>query len=68
MGAIMGVTDWVRKALDELGPNAGLKEVGDYIIARDATVPRSYISLALLKLKKRNLSSEREKPPPRPAQ
>lgn len=63
----MGVTDWVRKALAELGPDASLKQVGDYILERDATVPRSHISLALRNLKKRGTSFEREKPSRRSA-
>ena len=62
----MGVTDLVRKALAELGPEATLKEIGDYILARDATVPRSYISLALRNLKKKSPSSEGEQPSRRP--
>lgn len=63
----MGTTDWVRKALAELGPDASLKQVADYIVARDTTVPRSYISLALRKLKKKGPFLESEKPPQRPA-
>jgi hypothetical protein len=64
----MGVTDWVRKALAELGPDASLKQVGDYILSRDATVPQSHISLALRNLKKKPRSSEKTKPKRRPAQ
>lgn len=52
----MGVTELVRRALADLGPDASLKEIGDYILARDPTVPRSYISLALRNLKKKGLS------------
>jgi hypothetical protein len=49
----MGVTDWVRRALAELGPDASVKQIGDYILARDSSVPRRYISLAVRKLKKK---------------
>ena len=49
----MGVTDLVRQALAELGPDASLRQVGDYVLAKDPTVPRSYISLALRNLKKK---------------
>jgi len=47
-----GVTDWVRRALAELGPDATTKEVTDYILGKDPTVPKGYISLAMRNLKK----------------
>jgi len=45
------VTEWVRRALTELGQDASLKAVTSYIQERDPSVPRSYISLALRKLR-----------------
>ncbi len=50
-----GVTDWVRRALNELGPNATIREVSDFILRQAPTVPKSYISLAMRNLKKREL-------------
>jgi hypothetical protein len=58
MGA---VTRLVRRALAELGPDATLREVTDYIHARDATVARSCISLAMRNVRSRHLGSERKK-------
>jgi hypothetical protein len=49
----MGVTDWVRRALADLGPDASVKQIGDYIVARDPSVPRSYVSLAVRNVKKK---------------
>jgi hypothetical protein len=44
------VTQWVRQALAHLGPNATPKQVTDYILSQEPTVPRGYISLAMRKL------------------
>jgi hypothetical protein len=63
----MGVTDWVRQALAELGPDASVKQVGDYIVSKDPSVPRSYISLALRNLKKKGPLAEKLKGSTRPA-
>ena len=58
-----GVTDWVRRALAELGPSATAKEISDFILRQDPTVPKSYISLALRNLKKRELAGDKKKSP-----
>ena len=46
-----GATDWVRRALDELGPDAPDAGVKAYVRARAPGVPESYISLALRKMR-----------------
>jgi len=46
-----GVTDMVRRALEQLGPEATLREVTDLVMREDATVRKNYISLALRKLR-----------------
>ena len=56
-----GVTEWVRRAFAELGPDATVKQVTDYIIAQDPTVPKGYISLTMRKLKQREASLGRKK-------
>ena len=58
-----GVTEWVRRALTELGQDATLEAVTSYIQERDPRVPRSYISLALRKLR---LAVERQQARPKP--
>ncbi len=45
-----GTTKWVREALAALGAGATVNQVFDYISTRDATVPKSHISLAMRKL------------------
>lgn len=60
MGA---VTHWVRQALTELGSDATVKQVTDYVLRKDASVPKGYISLAMRNLKRRGLSVERKKQP-----
>jgi len=57
-----GVTDWVRRALAELGTNATIREVTDFILSQDPTVPKSYISLAMRNLKRRELCAAKKKP------
>jgi hypothetical protein len=42
-----GVTSWVRKALQELGPGAPDAVVKTYIREREPSVPESQIGLAL---------------------
>jgi hypothetical protein len=62
-GARMGnTTDWVRRALAELGPDATVREVTDFILRQDPTVPKSYISLTMRNLKKRGLAADKKKP------
>ena len=46
-----GATDWVRRALAELGPDAPDTEVKAYIRAQEPTVPERYVSLALRKIR-----------------
>jgi len=58
----MGVTDWVRRALAELGADASVKQISDYILVRDTTVPRNQIPLAVRKLKQRTVVPEKEPP------
>ena len=57
-----GVTDLVRRALAELGQNATMREITDFILRQDPTVPKSYIALAMRHLKKRELSAGKTKP------
>ena len=57
-----GATDWVRRALAEMGPDATVKEVTDFIVAKDQTVPRGDIPLALRKLRKRAFYGKRAFP------
>ena len=46
-----GTTDWVRRALAELGPDAPDTEVKAYIRGKDPAVPEGHISLALRRLR-----------------
>jgi hypothetical protein len=56
--------------LAELGPDATAKEVTDYILGKDPSVPRSYISLAMrnLKLSAARKRSRTQKPRANPSQ
>ena len=56
-----GVTHWVRQALAELGPDASAKQVTDYILAINPSIPRSHISLAMRNLKIKRLSAAGER-------
>lgn len=58
-----GVTDWVRRALAELGSDATVKEVTDYILGKDSTVPKGHISLAMRNLKLRGLAVDKPRSP-----
>jgi hypothetical protein len=60
-----GVTDLVRQALAELGPDAILRQVTDYVHFKDATVPRNYASLAMRNLRTRGLGSDGKNKPRR---
>ena len=55
-----GVTDWVRRALGELGLDAPDKDVKAYIAREAPDVPQGQISLALRKLRGRGVSSRRK--------
>ena len=48
-----GATEWVRRALAELGSDASDQAVKAYIQEKDPSVPENYISLALRKLRGR---------------
>jgi len=48
-----GVTEWVRRALAELGPDAPDAEVKAYIRANNLSLPERQIGLALRKLRGR---------------
>ena len=68
-----GVTDWVRRALAELGSDASVKAVTEYVLGKDASVPKGYISLAMRNLNRRELSaaekrSRRKRPHVNPSQ
>ena len=52
-----GATDWVRRALAELGPDAPDKEVKAYIRGKAPSVPESQVSLALRKLRGKVISA-----------
>lgn len=52
-----GVTDWVQRALAELGPDATVKALTEYVLEKDPSVPQRYISLAMRNLKRRGLSA-----------
>ena len=58
-----GATNWVRRALAELGQDAPDQEVKAYIQSKDTTVPENYISLALRKLRGRVIPARRMKSP-----
>ncbi len=64
------VTHWVRRALTALGPDATVKQVTDYILGQDPSIPRSYISLAMrnLKLAAARKQSRTKQPPINPPQ
>jgi hypothetical protein len=57
-----GATDWVRRALAELGPDAPDAEIRAYIREKDPTVPGNYISLALRKLRGKVIPVEGNQP------
>ncbi len=44
-------TEWVRRALAELGPEAPDQAVKSYIRERDPSVPEGHVALALRKLR-----------------
>lgn len=46
-----GATDWVRRALAELGPDASDAEVKRFIREKDASVPSGHVGLALRKIR-----------------
>ena len=51
-----GVTEWVRRAFAELGPDATTKKVTNFLLANAPTVPTSKIPLDIRKLKQRGLA------------
>jgi hypothetical protein len=57
-----GVTDWVRRALAELGPDAPDAEVKAYIRENAPDVPETQVSLALRKLRGEVVPSRKKHP------
>jgi hypothetical protein len=55
----VGVTDWVRRAMAELGLEATVKQISDYILLRHPTVLRNQIRLARRKLRQRGAPPEK---------
>jgi hypothetical protein len=55
-----GATEWVRRALAALGPNAPDAEVKAYIRGKDPSVPESYVSLALRKVRGKVVLAKRK--------
>lgn len=56
-----GVTEWVRKALAQLGEDAPDADIKAYIRARASQLPQRQVGLALRKLRGRTISAT--KPP-----
>lgn len=54
-------TEWVRRALAELGPDVPDQKVKAFIRGKDPTVPEGHISLALRKLRRKAISTERRR-------
>jgi hypothetical protein len=54
-----GATDWVRRALAELGPEAPDADVKAYIREKASDVPESYVSLVLGKLRRKEEEEKR---------
>jgi hypothetical protein len=52
-------TDWVRRALAELGSHAPDQAVKNYIREKDPSVPEGHVSLALRKLREKVILTER---------
>lgn len=61
-----GVTDWVRRALTELGAEAPDAEVKSYIRGKAPTVPESQVALALRKLRGKVIPARSKQPPQKP--
>jgi hypothetical protein len=61
-----GTTDWVKRALSELGSDAPDVEVKAYIRANAPEVPESYVSLALRKLRGSVIPARKQNPPKKP--
>ena len=55
------ITEWVRRALAELGPDALDKEVKAYIRGKDPSVPEGQVSLSLRKLREKVTRAGNEK-------
>jgi hypothetical protein len=53
-----GVTDWVRRALDELGPDAPDTKGKAYIREKAPDVPESPVSFALRRLRGKVIPAE----------
>jgi hypothetical protein len=53
-------TEWVRRALAELGPDAPDQEVKAYIRGKDSSVPEGHVSLALRKLRGKMIPTGRK--------
>jgi hypothetical protein len=69
----MSVTNWVQAALAVLGPDATVREVTDYILRDNPTLPPSYVALALYNLRMKSIraarkKSQRKQPPANPWQ
>lgn len=54
-------TEWVRRALAELGPDAPAQTIKAFIRERDWTIPEGHISLALRKVREKAISTERRR-------
>ena len=57
-----GATDWVRRGLAELGPDAPDTEVKAYVRGKDSSIPESHISLALRKLRGKTVPAAKKGP------
>jgi len=57
-----GPTDWVRRALAELGADAPDTDVKAFIRGKDPSIPEGYISLALRKLRGKAVPAVRKRP------
>jgi hypothetical protein len=62
----MGVTEWVRRALAELGTEASDAEVKAYIRGNAPTVPESQVSLALRKVRGKVVPAKSKQPQQEP--
>jgi hypothetical protein len=58
-----GVTDWVRRALAESGPEVSDQQVKAYVREKDTSVQQDHVSLALRKLRGNVRPAKKKKPP-----
>jgi hypothetical protein len=57
MGSVTGL---VRQALAELGPDAPDQKIKAFVCGQDSSVPESHVSLALRKLRRKVIPTERK--------